>query len=217
MKFEFIAGHPALEFANTVHHVGGDPPDEELRSPSDLITWAGQAGLLRKMEAQRLLKAAARDPNFGRGHYDKALQLRATIYAVFSDVVASGLVRPKVIDAFQRYFRAAMKNAAIQRNERGYLLACAPHVPPLDRVFWSITHLAAQLLLSDESIKIRQCAGGTCTWLFLDESRNGMRRWCDIRLCGNRDRVRRFRERHSKRRHDANGARTSGIRTFEKS
>jgi predicted RNA-binding Zn ribbon-like protein len=36
------------------------------------------------------------------------------------------------------------------------------------------------------------CAGEGCGWMFLDESRNASRRWCDSRDCGNRERVRKY-------------------------
>jgi predicted RNA-binding Zn ribbon-like protein len=31
-----------------------------------------------------------------------------------------------------------------------------------------------------------------CGWLFVDRSRNGNRRWCDMRTCGSRDKMRRY-------------------------
>ena len=40
--------------------------------------------------------------------------------------------------------------------------------------------------------RIRECPGqGTCGWLFLDLSKNASRRWCDMRVCGNRAKARR--------------------------
>ena len=39
------------------------------------------------------------------------------------------------------------------------------------------------------------CASDSCDWLFLDISRNQMRRWCDMKTCGNRDKARRHYER----------------------
>ena len=44
--------------------------------------------------------------------------------------------------------------------------------------------------------RIRECPGqGTCGWLFLDLSKNASRRWCDMRVCGNRAKARRHYER----------------------
>lgn len=43
--------------------------------------------------------------------------------------------------------------------------------------------------------RIRRCANPSCSWLFYDDSRNGSRRWCDPRYCGNLIKVRRHRAR----------------------
>ncbi len=44
---------------------------------------------------------------------------------------------------------------------------------------------------------MKECAADNCNWLFYDASRNRSRRWCDMRDCGNRAKVRRFRKRAS--------------------
>jgi len=42
--------------------------------------------------------------------------------------------------------------------------------------------------------RIRQCGNPLCRLIFVDESKNHSRRWCDTTGCGNRVRVRRHRE-----------------------
>ncbi|MCZ3387352.1 MAG: CGNR zinc finger domain-containing protein, partial [Actinomycetia bacterium] len=62
----------------------------------------------------------------------------------------------------------------------------------LTQVLWPVAIDAWDLLTEPELTLIRQCpldAGG-CGWLFLDTSRAGNRRWCDMRMCGNRAKVR---------------------------
>ena len=57
---------------------------------------------------------------------------------------------------------------------------------------WPVAIDAWDLLTEPELAQVRQCpvdAGG-CGWLFLDTSRAGNRRWCDMRTCGNRAKVR---------------------------
>jgi predicted RNA-binding Zn ribbon-like protein len=50
-------------------------------------------------------------------------------------------------------------------------------------------------LLSDELLaRVRECARPDCAVLFLDTSRPGQRRWCDMAVCGNRIKARRHRE-----------------------
>ena len=65
----------------------------------------------------------------------------------------------------------------------------------LDRMLWPVVRSVAELLTSDDLDRVRECAADNCAWLFLDRSKNRSRRWCDMAVCGNRAKVRRFRER----------------------
>ncbi|WP_433983920.1 CGNR zinc finger domain-containing protein [Tunturiibacter empetritectus] len=60
---------------------------------------------------------------------------------------------------------------------------------------WLIAQAAADLLLSQSTSQIRSCAAETCRWLFLDTSKNHTRRWCNMKICGNRMKARRFNSR----------------------
>jgi predicted RNA-binding Zn ribbon-like protein len=62
-------------------------------------------------------------------------------------------------------------------------------------MLWPIASSAADLLTSERLKKVRLCEAKTCTWLFLDESRNHSRRWCDMKVCGNREKARRHYQR----------------------
>ena len=41
------------------------------------------------------------------------------------------------------------------------------------------------------------CPSGDCQWAFYDESRNRSRRWCSMEVCGNREKSKTFRARHT--------------------
>jgi predicted RNA-binding Zn ribbon-like protein len=64
------------------------------------------------------------------------------------------------------------------------------------QVLRPIVSAAADLLLGDRITRLRSCASPRCGRLFLDESRNGLRRWCDMQVCGSRAKARRYYERH---------------------
>jgi len=70
-----------------------------------------------------------------------------------------------------------------------------------DAPLWPIARSAADLLASAQLQFVRACASKTCEWLFLDESKNHRRRWCDMTKCGNRAKVSSF----YKRKKDASG------------
>jgi len=67
----------------------------------------------------------------------------------------------------------------------------------LDRVLWEVARSAARLLTSSQLSRVRPCAAADCGWWFLDDTKNASRRWCDMKICGNREKLRRFRERHA--------------------
>jgi predicted RNA-binding Zn ribbon-like protein len=43
--------------------------------------------------------------------------------------------------------------------------------------------------------RLKMCAAPDCGWVFHDTSRNGLGRWCSMRVCGNRDKTRAYRQR----------------------
>ena len=57
---------------------------------------------------------------------------------------------------------------------------------------WVLAMSASDLLTSDAVDRVRECDNPECRWLFLDTSKNHTRRWCDMKLCGNRMKARRF-------------------------
>lgn len=59
-------------------------------------------------------------------------------------------------------------------------------------------------LLAADPRGLRLCQAETCRWLFLDDTRNQRRRWCDMGTCGSRAKMRRYRAR-------TGGSSTSGL------
>lgn len=49
--------------------------------------------------------------------------------------------------------------------------------------------------LREHADRLKLCENDQCRWLFIDRSKNRSRQWCESATCGNRQRVRRFRDR----------------------
>jgi len=197
MDFELVAGNLALDFANTVHSHGLPDPRDDLKAYADLVSWQHQAGILTRPESNQLLRAAHSDPRAASFVFHRFLQLRELIYDIFSSVAHSQHAKPETIAAFSSLLREAMRGLGVQRMGKRYQLAWEANCPPMDRALGEIARSAADLLTSRRLHRVRQCGGETCSWLFLDTSRNGTRRWCDMKACGNRAKVRRFRQKHT--------------------
>jgi predicted RNA-binding Zn ribbon-like protein len=79
--------------------------------------------------------------------------------------------------------------------DRGFELAWVDRHDGFESLLWPIARSAADLLTSEQRMRVHQCNGERCTWLFLDMSKNKTRRWCNMADCGNRAKARRFYER----------------------
>lgn len=55
----------------------------------------------------------------------------------------------------------------------------------------------AQASADGSFARLKACRSDTCQWAFLDNARNHSRQWCDMAVCGNRAKARRFRSRHA--------------------
>ena len=64
-----------------------------------------------------------------------------------------------------------------------------------DVVLSEIASSAAALMTRQQTVKV--CANPSCSWMFVDESRPGTRRWCNPGVCGSLLNVRRYRRAHA--------------------
>jgi predicted RNA-binding Zn ribbon-like protein len=65
---------------------------------------------------------------------------------------------------------------------------------------WVRSQLAAsfaEMIVQQPLKRLKVCPNPGCRWVFFDETKGNSRRWCNDLTCGNRDKVRRFRERKS--------------------
>lgn len=194
--FELTGGALCLDFANTVDD-RPTRPQELLPTYAACVSWGRQTGVLDQAQERALLHQAAAHPAAARAATSRARQAREAIFAVFS-ALASGQAPPAVsVAALNAALPAALARLRLRPR--------AGHLPfewtwdtaggALDRVLWPVLRSAAELLTSDDLPRLRQCAADECGWLFVDRSKNATRRWCDMRVCGNRSKVRRFYER----------------------
>jgi len=58
-----------------------------------------------------------------------------------------------------------------------------------------LARAAARLVESTTLSRVRACAADDCKWWFVDDTKNHSRRWCEMKTCGNRAKLRRYRER----------------------
>lgn len=188
---ELLAGHPVLDFVNTVAHHLPQVDGERLESFADLVSWGAATKLLAAGEADALAQRAGRAPLEAAAALGKARQLRAILNRI---LVA--LAREEVPDA--RWLRA-LNDAlgpvigGMEVTWRDGALAWSAERPDdLDILVRRVAWQAAQFLTSADLTYFRRCEGTNCAWFFLDTTRNHSRRWCSMNDCGAREKARRY-------------------------
>jgi predicted RNA-binding Zn ribbon-like protein len=187
--FELDAGRLCLDFANT-----RDSSGEHVASYADLLAFARQSHLITPRNADWLQAAAGADPSNAQSVLDRALQLRAAIYAIFSALAANHVPPDAGLQELNAELGLTLGHARVLREDDGYRWGWAGQA--LDAPLWPVTRSAADVLTSDlDRPRIRECGGSECQWLFLDTSKNRSRQWCSMAACGNRAKARRHYQR----------------------
>jgi predicted RNA-binding Zn ribbon-like protein len=194
-RFGLRGGVVSLDFVNTVGSRLGDYPSEYLRSYEDLLGWGRQAGLLAPEEAEGLSRRAVLDPEGTRETLSRALALREAVYRMISSAIAGEPQDESDLSALNRELSISLSHLRVLAADGAYSWGWDRSGDDgevrLDSPLWPVAQSAAELLTSERMGRVKVCAGEGCGWVFLDESRNSSRRWCDSRDCGNRERVRR--------------------------
>jgi len=191
LQIELVGGRPCLDFANHRERMLGDA-DPYGR----LIELSLAMHLLELPEANALLLRAEKRHDGRHAVVRRVDELGAALTSLFTAVAHVADVSVAALSVLNRETANAYANAEISPRGPGLEWRWRASSPPApDRPLWPVARDAADLLTARDPQRIKLCASEPCRWLFLDESKNGRRRWCDMAVCGNRAKARRYRER----------------------
>ena len=191
-EFDLSGGALCLDFANTVlkRNQQGKANDE-LSNYARLVGFAKQTNLLSSAKADLLRRRASLSPAAVSRVLPAAVKLREAIYRVFSSLAGGKRAAPRDVKLLDRFAVEAWRHRRLMPTYGGYRWQWKDEqTENFARMLWPIALSATELLTSDKLGSVRECAAADCAWLFLDESRNRSRRWCDMAVCGNRQKAR---------------------------
>ncbi len=190
-KHHLIGNALCLDFANTLYGHRGTPLHEYLYGYRDLVIWSHHAGILDTAQANKLAQLGELEADKAERIFRQAIALREIIFRIFSALASCKSPNSSDLSALNAARAEALAHSSINRTQHGFVLDWDEH-GALDRMLWHIVISAADLLTSERVGRVRECSGETCDWLFVDTSRNHMRRWCSMKVCGNRAKAHRF-------------------------
>jgi predicted RNA-binding Zn ribbon-like protein len=174
-EIEHVGNALCLDFANTVN-VRPTPSTDWLATPDAAATWARSAGVPMSSPPDESALPAARE-------------MRESLYRIFAAVARRVEPPRRDLDALADGYAEAASRGRLQREKDLYTLA-TPGPRTLATLLGETATSAVGLLTRGPLERIGECP--SCSWLFLDTSRNGRRRWCSMATCGSRDKARRY-------------------------
>jgi predicted RNA-binding Zn ribbon-like protein len=190
-EMPFVAGHTALDFVNTAEERGHPAAGDALLTPADLRVWGQRYGLIAR---------SLKPDDQAHAELERARAARELLYTLFSARAHQQPPRKRDLARLAELAVEAYGVASLRVDADGGV-----------RWRWSPSKLAAirhlvvasavELLHTEPSSRLKQCPGDHCGWFFLDTTKRGNRRWCQMRECGQEAKDERRRQhRHAGRR-----------------
>ncbi|MCX7303086.1 MAG: CGNR zinc finger domain-containing protein [Hyphomicrobiales bacterium] len=178
-RHRYSGGLLILDTTNTVV-LRGDP----ARSFDRFADAAEIARFAHTASSHRSAELGGRSLSFERSDaaVDRVLELRESADRLFRATVGGAELHHPDLPALLRAIASCLEGA----GEPGDAL-------PQLRFETALAVSALALLSGPQWRRVRICRN--CDWLFVDRSRNASRLWCDMSVCGNRQKARRHYER----------------------
>ena len=154
---------------------------EALSVPAELAAW------LREHDLVGDDRALAPGPADLRRALELREALRAHLFAHHDQPLADGAAQ--TLDAAARRARLTLRFSA------GDATTLEPAADGVDGALGRLLAIVARAIEQGTWQRLKACPADACQWAFFDASRNRSAVWCDMRVCGNRAKVREFRER----------------------
>jgi predicted RNA-binding Zn ribbon-like protein len=192
-RFRFVGHFRCLDFINTAPTRCAESV-ELIGDFADLVSWLHEAGLLDTAEARNAMKRSDGTRDADRAHA-RAVAFRERLLEMVENVAASNPVSNTALTAINAALRARSGYVEVVRRDGG--LAERFHHEPrrATQLIAPVAESAASLLCHGRPSFVRRCANPACGLFFYDTSKTHRRRWCDMRICGNRMKVRAFHQR----------------------
>jgi predicted RNA-binding Zn ribbon-like protein len=191
--FRCPGGALCLDFCNSGQEVRGGGDEEWITSFADLVDWLEAAEAIGAKQASRLRAAGASSPQAAKALWARAIELREAMAGVFLAHTEGRQAATSDLKIINGEYARTAPFARLAATDDGFAWSLDPSAEALDTALRPLVESAVALLTSDRLARLRRCGNSTCYWLFLDETKNCSRRWCEMASCGNVMKVRRHR------------------------
>jgi len=172
-----------IDFVNTLDVETGE---DQADTPDHLAQWLAEQGL-----------GADGGAELGESEFDQAIALRESLRLV---LVGHNGGEEEAAEAARHLEDVAERGKLSVRFDPGGAIEIAPRADGYPGILARLLVPVAHAVMDGSWARVKACVADDCRWAFWDSSRNRSGRWCDMAVCGNREKVRTYR---SKQPHSA--------------
>lgn len=198
--FRCPGGALCVDFCNSGQEMRGSRQVEWITGYAELVDWLDAAEAIPHAQAARLLRSGAASPSTATAAWKHAIIIREALFRIFSAAAARAEAARADLELVETAIASCATSSRLEWSDGRYVWHLLQDATSPRVVVHPIVRSAADLLTSEALPRVRECGGETCSWLFLDETKNRSRRWCEMASCGNLAKVRRHRERSARSR-----------------
>jgi predicted RNA-binding Zn ribbon-like protein len=180
-----------LAYANTLSWRGSAAPAERLLAFDDLLGWLEGTAHVAATATAEVRAWARAHPKKALAVFADAIAIREALFGIFAAFAGGEAVRDQDFAVLKKGLAEAPARSQLAREGSGYAWRIEEMRPRAADLLAPVLWSAGDLLLKAGQRRIRQCANEKCLWLFVDASKSGTRRWCDMTSCGNQAKARR--------------------------
>ncbi|MBA3854585.1 MAG: hypothetical protein C0503_09225 [Gemmatimonas sp.] len=192
----FIAGRLWLDFVNTDDARLGQRVDL-LATFSAFVEWLAAAQVIDPDRASVLRRRAVEQPSGAAAALVEAQRIRALLRQLADQGrdARGALTRAHVVEELNRVLGRSVGTRRVDLTpEGGYARSFVPVGDAFGGLVIPIVESAVDSLVRGELGKLRGCSDRRCPRYFADDTKNGKRRWCEMKTCGNRAKAKRHRQ-----------------------
>lgn len=180
---DFVGGHEAVDLVNTVTARDAEPVDR-LESYSGLLQWASLAGVFSEHDLDTLMRLSETDAAGAVEALQALKEMREALYSVITALIGEQQPDKEALHLVEGAWKTAIENCEWAIHDSHVALCLPATRAGLDYIRQAIALRGYELLCALRIERTRVCSGDSCGWLFIDSSKGGKRRWCDMSVCG---------------------------------
>ncbi len=193
-----VGGAAVLDYLNTCDGrrpgTGLREVVDKLSNLEDIVHWFFHAGIIDAQEHQHCMAVVARSSWHTLTAFQQLIDFREALYRLLLPMALDDDTDPASLHGLNQALADTADQRLLVLTPAGVIWRWRVGEDLSSMTAGFIGRLAVQaatLLTSGDLARLKACATPDCDWLFLDTSKNGRRRWCQMNICGAREKIKR--------------------------